>query len=831
MPNRMIMEYNQLIAESKYLSEFYSRSYLNGNQSIQSGVINYNTSVIGSIDFYYQLEGYRIFGTSEENKSKLTDLSRLLLGVTRDSRNPICFTVYGNGNETKVFYGVNHTDKDAAYRLLSTCLSNVTIGNKWLTLREQQDVQQFNGFVSGISSLNSVDLDSFIDEMKENQYMLNMILYPVERSALESELNEIQRYIAQLGQVTNVERTIGNSQPRRFATVNPDVVECVDTLTKESERLQRAKLNGGWRVLIHYSSADNMVFTDMGRLLSSTFNNRMDMERHVTGTCTIPVNYICLDRSKWYYPEMYLGTRSYGGLYHNSIANILDLDTSMCLVQPPVRSHHNYTVHRIGDPTGNPFKQFRQEDGRDMPLGRLSNGNTFKISKKDLIQHVFITGTTGYGKSTTAMAILNQIQKKGVPFVVLESEKKEYWKLLRNDAMKDLRIYSYGQDAVPLYLNPFEPEPGTMISFHVNGLINALLSVFDTEDPLPQILRKLITTCYEKKGWDLSARYNGNAHHEWPRLSDLLDNLEECVQEIGYDEEVKNNMQGVVRIRVTSLIQMLGDYFNSASNTPVEELFRYSTIIELDDVSYEEKPFVASLIALKIHEYVRNQGDERELKRMLVIEEAHNILANTDNLAVSHSSRLCSEYFDHMISVSSGLGLGVMTIDLRPSRVNQGVLANSGMKIVHTLSNDEVNSMVKALHLDQRGEESLMKQNIGEAIIKCPSDPDIYQVSINRLREERSCTTGCLFCEHRQCDDRIMNLVSDYERSYVANHGFTTESLNACFKFIELRNHVELTCDEKMCIGGLLGQGEKMHRQRQALYGLFQQERSVNQRG
>lgn len=99
------------------------------------------------------------------------------------------------------------------------------------------------------------------------------------------------------------------------------------------------------------------------------------------------------------------------------------------------------------------FKHF----GNELELGKLiQSGNITEksvgIDKDALDKHIFITGVTGSGKTTTCQNIL---ASANLPFLVIEPAKTEYRILLKE--YSDLLIFTLGKDNVaPFRLNPFE---------------------------------------------------------------------------------------------------------------------------------------------------------------------------------------------------------------------------------------------------------------------------------------------------------------------------------------------------------------------------------------
>ena len=115
----------------------------------------------------------------------------------------------------------------------------------------------------------------------------------------------------------------------------------------------------------------------------------------------------------------------------NKLVSFLSSDEAALLMAPPLSSVPGYdirvkpalsltdTIDRSGHPIGHISEH-----------GRVVQGSEFTISKEDARKHIFVSGLTGSGKTTTVKHILHSIDTH---FLVIESAKREYRRLFAEE--------------------------------------------------------------------------------------------------------------------------------------------------------------------------------------------------------------------------------------------------------------------------------------------------------------------------------------------------------------------------------------------------------------
>ncbi len=371
---------------------------------------------------------------------------------------------------------------------------------------------------------------------------------------------------------------------------------------------------------------------------------------------------------------------------------------------------------------------------KTLPLGNiLQNGrnthNTFNIGLDALTKHVVVIGVTGSGKTTTVMNLLDRVVEAGRPFLVIEPAKTEYRALRAALADRiNLRIYTLGSEMVaPFRLNPFEfqtdDEPGAVsLLSHIDFLKAVFNAAFESWAPLPQVLEEAMHEIYEDKGWDLASGTNRRVpdwskRHDYPifpSMTDLYYKAQIVADRLGYKGEVEGNVKAALKARIGSLrIGSKGLMLDTARGVPMAELLAHPTILELENIGNDdEKTFIMGILLARLYEFRRLEAARvtsghlsSGMRHLLVFEEAHRLLKNTNTQVATDSANpraQAIEVFTNMLSEVRAYGQGVLVAEQIPSKLAPDVLKNTNLKIVHRLiAQDDRQSIGQTMNLNE----------------------------------------------------------------------------------------------------------------------------------
>ncbi|WP_270614946.1 ATP-binding protein [Streptococcus salivarius] len=310
------------------------------------------------------------------------------------------------------------------------------------------------------------------------------------------------------------------------------------------------------------------------------------------------------------------------------------------------------------------------------------------LNQNSLASHVFVTGSTGSGKSNTIYQLLNEGRKNDLKFLVVEPAKGEYKHVFGNH--DDVSVYGTNPQLTPLLrLNPFSFPKEIHILEHLDRLVEIFNVCWPMYAAMPAVLKKAVEQSYQDCGWDL-LESNNPYGRLYPNFNDIADNIKTIIDSSEYDDENKGAYKGALLTRIESLTNGINGLIFSNDELTNEHLFDTNVIVDLSRVgSTETKSLLMGILVLKLQEYRMTNGDmNAELKHITVLEEAHNLLKRTSTEQMSESANLLGksvEMLANAIAEMRTYGEGFIIADQAPGLMDLSVIRNTNTKIIMRL--------------------------------------------------------------------------------------------------------------------------------------------------
>ncbi|HNZ02192.1 MAG TPA: ATP-binding protein [Anaerolineaceae bacterium] len=400
-------------------------------------------------------------------------------------------------------------------------------------------------------------------------------------------------------------------------------------------------------------------------------------------------------------------------------------------------------------------------------LGTYRRGGRAIVRLNDLSRHTLITGFTGSGKTNTVLFLLNQIWKDHhIPFLVIEAAKKEYRALSRVPGFEDLLIFTLGDETTsPFRLNPFELLPGVRLEAH----LGRLQACFDAALPqfgiLPSIIAEAMEEIYKSKGWKLTDRAGENETRLFPTMRDLYTEVIRVAETRGYAGETYHNIRAAASGRIGSLLRgSKGRMFGCQHSFPAELIFNRPVILELNDLNEDDKALTMMYLLTWLREY-REIHPANHLQHLTVVEEAHNVLSNTQsvgNTEIAADTKAKSVgAFSNMLSEVRAYGEGLVIADQSPEKLAPDAMRNTNLQIAHQLRDRrDREAIARAMIMDDEQCNFLGKLRVGEAAI---FQTGLERATFVRIPEFKdSAGFGQI-----PSDDEIHEMMEDFHQSHL----------------------------------------------------------------
>lgn len=595
--------------------------------------------------------------------------------------------------------------------------------------------------------------------------------------------------------------TIGSSKNYTLTIHNKHIEELMKRIDQELERISMSESTGLWSVASYFFSYDN----DFASAESASTIFKSIMQGEESGVETSAINS-WIDNSQ----KMKMLTNSVCHLSHPVFWNNLTVngenitvenssllsskELAMLLSLPhksvpgfPVVEHVSLAKEVIRN---NESLMKREVSlGCIFDLGKAYTENRVKLDVKSLTQHVFVTGSTGCGKSETIYKLINETKQVGTKFLVIEPAKGEY-----KNVFGDVNVFGTNPLIMPLLrINPFSFPTGVHVLEHIDRHTEIFNVCWPMYSAMPAVLKKAMLDAYESCGWDLRLSVNRLSQGEdvYPSFLDLFLSLEKVITESAYSEEVKSNYSGALLTRVESLTNGLNGEIFSVNELSDMVLFDENCIIDLSRVgSQETKSLIMGILIMRLSEYRMTGANtpNSALKHLTVLEEAHNILKRVSTEQSQEGSNMAGksvEMITNAIAEMRTYGEGFVIVDQSPTSVDKAAIKNTNTKIVMRLPDEDDRKLSgKAAGMNDKQIDEIAKLPTGVAVVYQNDWVSPVLCKIDRMENSR-----VIFNEQK---DSILELNSENDIKNIIEFLLAgqTENTQKAFDVIQIEKSV-----------------------------------------
>lgn len=284
----------------------------------------------------------------------------------------------------------------------------------------------------------------------------------------------------------------------------------------------------------------------------------------------------------------------------------------------------------------------------------------FRLSRSELLRHVFLLGPSGTGKSTLIISLLRQLCDDHINWWAVDF-KRNYRCLLADKQGSQVIVFTLGRALAPIALNVLSPPRGVERNAWIEALSDIICTAYLLLHGARNVLKSALLDAIKNKGDlatlrdalslvtnDLARSRSGSRRYGW------LESTHRSLEELSTGA--------------------LGDALNATNPLSLHELLDVPVVFELEGLGEDQQRFVSLYLLQSILFLRKHETNQREvLRHVLIFDEAHNIFRKDQWGELSLPSKLAREVREYGEALVSAT---------QQADIADSLIANSGTKIV-----------------------------------------------------------------------------------------------------------------------------------------------------
>lgn len=530
----------------------------------------------------------------------------------------------------------------------------------------------------------------------------------------------------------SVNRTSGSNRQLSIESVDKTIEQLLARIDHHLQRIDEAKTYGGWNSAAYFigdssASSESLASIFLGLVRGSKSSH----EDFALTTWTSSNKSAVLEwLTRLSHPELKPAFASRVPVPFVTPATLISGKEMAIQLSLPRRSTSTVSVVET-QAFGRKVQRLdgqatRRPGARQLSLGNIRHlwenlPQTIELDMDQLSSHVFISGSTGAGKSNTLYEMLDQVSAADVPFLVIEPAKGEYKHVFGHRS--DVTVLgTHPAHSALLRINPFRFPAAIHVLEHVDRLVEIFNVCWPMYAAMPAVLKDAILQAYLRCGWDLESSSNRYNEELFPTFVDLLETLQEVIEASAYSQELKGNYIGSLSTRIRSLTNGLNGQLFVADEIDNDVLFDSNVIVDLSRIgSSETKALIMGILVMRLSEHrMAHGGMNQPLRHVTVLEEAHNILKRSPEGGAEGAGLMAKsvEMLTNAIAEMRTYGEGFIIADQSPHAVDIAAIRNTNTKIIMRLPDETDRRLIgKSVALDDEQLDEIARLPKGVAIV------------------------------------------------------------------------------------------------------------------
>lgn len=337
--------------------------------------------------------------------------------------------------------------------------------------------------------------------------------------------------------------------------------------------------------------------------------------------------------------------------------------------------------------------------------------------------NMIILGTSGSGKSTAAKVLLRANIRNGHKIVAIdpEGELQEMTKLYGGDFIDLGKGGDFGMiNPLEIVLDADEDEMAEGTGYAVLTRTLQTLKAFmkyyspDIEEDVLTLFSEVVQDTYKRYKIDYNTDFTKIASHDYPTFDDVYATIKGRMLSMTEHTHERDIMERL-ELKVRPLTKELRYYFTGKTTIDTDADFIVFNIRELMNADNN----IRNALFFNILKYAWGLTLDREINTILMVDEAHMLLADQNTLGAEFLARIQRR--------SRKYNTGTIIITQQPTDFaapnviihGKAIFDNASYYLVMGLKKQAVEDLAKLVDLNEQEKDSIKRYSQGQALFVC----------------------------------------------------------------------------------------------------------------
>lgn|GEM_PF-5180907 len=355
----------------------------------------------------------------------------------------IGYFIVSRDGECAVYLGVEGTSSGKLQDKLSAVVPEIAFRPGFLPSAELDRLARYGGVVTGDVECRQPVADALLAALGGVNGMVALLAVPMEDREVKGYTSALHRLRQTAEYLSESDQTYSSQTGRTARRSFPFVPEIAETAKRLADHYGSSR-ESFWKTCIWFGCQRQGDLAPVGSAVAAALSAASGGRARVFYTTDNPLRTGSLSL-----PTAVFGELTYtdgAALEKPSLLAYSPASHLASVMQLPANTARGFEVIQLEKDKNSLhlFDLFGGEERADsIRIGEIAEtGQPYCVALKDMTEHLLVTGATGAGKSNSVKILIKGVHRAGVPVLIVEPAKTDYWKMAGE--MRGLRIFSFG---------------------------------------------------------------------------------------------------------------------------------------------------------------------------------------------------------------------------------------------------------------------------------------------------------------------------------------------------------------------------------------------------